>query len=103
DTRLTRMVLDQLAQRKDQGIALAMISHNHAQIAQVADDIIVMRHGEIVESGPTEQLQSNLQHDYTKQLLAAIPSGDARFAPLSQDATTEAGTFENFRHPADTR
>lgn len=103
DTRLTRMVLDQLAQLKDQGIALAMISHDLAQIAQVADDIIVMRHGEIVESGPTEQLLSNPQHDYTKQLLAAIPSGVARFAPLSQVATTEAGTFENFRHPADMR
>src|SRR5690625_2837613 len=103
DTRLTRMVLDQLAELRDQGIALAVISHDLAQIAQVADDIIVMRNGEIVESGPVEQLLTDPGHAYTKQLLAAIPSGVARFAPLSQVATTEAGTFENFRHPADTR
>lgn len=105
DTRLTRMVLDQLAELKDRGIALAMISHDLAQIAQVADDIIVMRHGEIVESGPTKQLLSDPQHDYTKQLLAAIPRGVARFAPLSQVATFDdtTATFENFKDPVDVR
>src|SRR5699024_9177241 len=41
DTRLTRMVLDQLNALKAQGIALAMISHDLAQIAQVADDVMV--------------------------------------------------------------
>ncbi|WP_022871472.1 ATP-binding cassette domain-containing protein [Yaniella halotolerans] len=105
DTRLTRMVLDQLAELKDRGIAFAMISHDLAQIAQVADDIIVMRHGEIVESGPTKQLLSDPQHDYTKQLLAAIPRGVARFAPLSQVATFDdtTATFENFKDPVDVR
>lgn len=103
DTRLTRMVLDQLAELKDRDIALAMISHDLAQIAQVADDIIVMRRGEIVESGPTKQLLSDPQHDYTKQLLAAIPRGVARYAPLSQVTTPEDTTasFENFTTPPD--
>lgn len=103
DTRLTRLVLDQLAALKDEGIALAMISHDLAQIAQVADNIIVMRHGEIVESGPTEQLLSNPQHAYTQQLLAAIPSGVPRFAPLTRDADTQTTTLENLKHPAKTR
>ena len=105
DTRLTRMVLDQLAELKDRGIALAMISHDLAQIAQVADDIIVMRHGEIVESGPTKHLLSNPQHDYTQQLLAAIPRGVARFAPLSQVPTANetTATFENISTTVDTR
>lgn len=103
DTRLTRMVLDQLADLKDQGIALAMISHDLAQIAQVADDIIVMRHGEIVESGPTEQLLANPVHDYTKQLLAAIPSGVDRFVPLTRDATTPTARLDNVQHPAKAR
>lgn len=84
DTRLTRLVLDHLAALTDQHIALAIISHDLAQIAQVADDIIVMRHGEIVESGPTETILSNPDHDYTKQLLAAIPSGVPRFVPLAR-------------------
>lgn len=82
DTRLTRLVLDELAELTQQGIALAIISHDLAQVAQVADEVIVMRHGEIVESGPTEQILYDPQHDYTKQLLAAIPTGVARFQPL---------------------
>lgn len=87
DTRLTRMVLDQLAELRDQGIALAVISHDLAQIAQVADDIIVMRNGEIVESGPVEQLLTDPGHAYTKQLLAAIPAGVPRFVPLTRSET----------------
>ena len=86
DTRLTRLVLDQLDELTEQGIALAIISHDLAQIAQVADEIIVMRHGAIVESGPTDQILHRPTHDYTKQLLAAIPAGVPRFVPLTRDA-----------------
>lgn len=93
DTRLTRLVLDQLAELKDQGVALAMISHDLAQIAQVADEIMVMRHGEIVESGPTDQILSTPSHAYTRQLLAAIPSGVPRFTPLTRALET-SGTAE---------
>ena len=89
DTRLTRLVLDQLAELTRQGIALVIISHDLAQIAQVADDVIVMRQGEIVESGPTEQILNNPRHDYTKQLLAAIPSGVPRFTPLTRSLNDE--------------
>ncbi|GAA4117262.1 ATP-binding cassette domain-containing protein [Enteractinococcus coprophilus] len=95
DTRLTRLVLDQLHELTTQGIALAIISHDLAQIAQVADEIIVMRHGEIVEAGLTDQILERPSHDYTKQLLAAVPAGVPRFVPLarevSQGATPQAG------------
>lgn len=90
DTRLTRLVLDQLVHFKQQGIAVAMISHDLAQVAQVADEIIVMRAGEIVESGPTQQILRHPEHAYTKQLLAAIPSGVPRFTPLVRSTTTSA-------------
>lgn len=95
DTRLTRLVLEQLAELKQQNIALAMISHDLAQIAQVADEILVMRHGQIVESGPTDQILSNPTHAYTKQLLAAIPSGVERFTPLARASTGQAPTLES--------
>lgn len=85
DTRLTRLVLDQLAELTERGIALAIISHDLAQIAQVADEIIVMRQGEIVEAGPTERILHQPTHDYTKQLLAAIPTGVPRFVPLTRE------------------
>lgn len=102
DTRLTRLVLDQLAQLKEQDIALAMISHDLAQIAQVADDIIVMRHGEIVESGTTETILSNPNHAYTQQLLAAIPSGVPRFTPLTRSTVAATTPSEQLQAP-DTR
>lgn len=89
DTRLTRLVLDELAELTRQGIALAIISHDLAQIAQVADEVIVMRDGEIVESGPTEHILHSPEHDYTKQLLAAIPSGVPRFTPLTRSTSVE--------------
>src|SRR5699024_9989107 len=66
DTRLTRMVLDQLAELTQQNIALAVISHDLAQIAHVADDIIVMRHGQIVEAGRAHDILSDPSHVYTQ-------------------------------------
>jgi peptide/nickel transport system ATP-binding protein len=41
----------------------------------MADDILVMNKGEIVERGTSDELYANPQHPYTKQLLAAIPRG----------------------------
>ena len=41
----------------------------------MADDILVMSRGEIVERGSAEDIYANPQHPYTKQLLAAIPRG----------------------------
>lgn len=92
DTRLTRLVLDELADLTRQGIALAIISHDLAQIAQVADEVMVMRHGEIVEFGSTEHILHNPRHDYTKQLLAAIPSGVPRFTPLTRSLDNHNAT-----------
>lgn len=89
DTRLTRLVLDQLQALKDQGIAVAMISHDLAQIAQVADEVIVMRSGKIVESGRTQQILQDPAHPYTQQLLAAIPAGVPRFVPLTRPAPAQ--------------
>ena len=83
DTRLTAVVLDQLNQIKHQNRAVLMISHDLAQVAQVADEIAVMRQGEIVESGPAGQILEDPQHEYTQMLLRAIPTGVPRRQPLS--------------------
>src|SRR5699024_2630145 len=101
-TRLTRMVLDQLAELTQQNIALAVISHDLAQIAHVADDIIVMRHGQIVEAGPTHDILSDPSHAYTQQLLGAVPRGGPRFVPLTKAA--KRSTRKTNREPiSDTR
>ena len=57
------------------GLTYVFISHDLAVVQFMADDILVMRRGEIVEQGTAESLYANPQHPYTQQLLAAIPRG----------------------------
>ncbi|MDU1412940.1 MAG: ABC transporter ATP-binding protein [Clostridium sp.] len=54
--------------------AIMLITHDLGVIAQMADDVIVMYSGKIVESAPIRELFSNPKHPYTKGLLASIPS-----------------------------
>lgn len=56
--------------------AIMLITHDLGVIAQMADDVIVMYSGKIVESAPVEELFKNPQHPYTRGLLASIPSLD---------------------------
>jgi peptide/nickel transport system ATP-binding protein len=56
------------------------ISHDLAVVKYMADDILVMNQGEIVERGDSAQIYANPRHPYTRQLLAAIPRGHAAVA-----------------------
>ena len=56
---------------REDGMGLLMITHDLAVVADMADRIIVMRKGEIVEQGATQSLLREMQHPYTKQLFAA--------------------------------
>ncbi len=53
------------------GMGLLMITHDLAVVADLADKIVVMRHGEVVEEGATESLLRNMQHPYTRMLFEA--------------------------------
>ncbi|WP_095588398.1 ABC transporter ATP-binding protein [Actibacterium ureilyticum] len=55
----------------DEGMALLLITHDLAVVADMADDLAVMRRGEIVEQGPTEQVFRTRQHPYTQALFDA--------------------------------
>jgi peptide/nickel transport system ATP-binding protein len=53
------------------GMGLLIITHDLAVVADLADRIVVMRHGEVVETGETDWLLHNMSHPYTRMLFAA--------------------------------
>ena len=67
-------LLNDLKQRLD--MALLLITHDLSVVRKMSDRVCVMTDGNLVEQGVSEQIFSNPQHDYTKHLLAAEPSGD---------------------------
>lgn len=62
-------LLDRL--QRDRGLTMLLVSHDLAVIASVADDVLVMRDGAIVEQGPTAQVLGTPRHPFTRELLAA--------------------------------
>jgi peptide/nickel transport system ATP-binding protein len=61
--------------QEELGLTYVFISHDLAVVKYMADDILVMNQGVIVERGTSEAIYSNPRHAYTRQLLAAIPRG----------------------------
>lgn len=55
------------------GMAILYISHDLASVAGICDRIAILHHGQIVESGSTEQVLLRPQHEYTQRLMAAMP------------------------------
>lgn len=56
------------------GIAYLFIAHDLALVGEIADEVLVMNRGEIVERGKPDAVYSNPQHEYTRTLLAAVPA-----------------------------
>lgn len=69
----------------ENGAAVLLITHNLGLVAQYSDFVNVMYAGEIVESGPVEEVLSSPRHPYTKGLLAAVPRLDAPKNALLSD------------------
>jgi peptide/nickel transport system ATP-binding protein len=64
--------------RKQMNLAMLFITHDMRVAAQVCHRVMVMRHGKVVEQGPTRDIFAAPSSDYTRALLAAIPGRQAR-------------------------
>ncbi len=85
DVTIQAQILTLLADlQKRFGMAIVLITHDLGVVKHVADRVAVMRKGEIVEQGTRDEIFGHAQHDYTKMLLAAEPSGTK--APPPTDA-----------------
>ncbi|WP_103340792.1 dipeptide ABC transporter ATP-binding protein [Amycolatopsis sp. CA-126428] len=74
DVSVQAQVLNLLADLQTRhGVAYLFITHDLAVVRSVAHDIAVMRHGQLVETGPAERIYEDPQHEYTRSLLAAAP------------------------------
>jgi oligopeptide/dipeptide ABC transporter ATP-binding protein len=69
--------------RVDLEMAIVFVSHDLAVLAELCDRLVVMYAGQVLETGPTDQVLGNPEHPYTAGLLAAIPSLDRIDADLA--------------------
>ena len=90
DVSIRAQVLNLLVDlQQAMGVAYVFISHDLGVVRHVADEVMVMYLGQVVEIGPVEQIYGQAAHPYTRALLSAVPSMDpanrTQKSPLSGD------------------
>ncbi|MFT4192761.1 MAG: ABC transporter ATP-binding protein [Comamonas sp.] len=90
DMTVQKQILDLLKQRRALGNALLLISHDLAVVGELADRVLVMKDGRVVEQGATRDILIAPRHPYTRQLLQAVPSAGSRGWRLSPPETARA-------------
>jgi peptide/nickel transport system ATP-binding protein len=58
--------------QQSHGMAVMFITHDMGVVAEIADQVIVMRNGKVVETGPVDQIFHAAQHPYTKMLIGSV-------------------------------
>ena len=91
DVTVQAEILDLLRQLASEGVAVLLITHDMGVVADVADAVAVMRHGRIIERGDVRTIFASPSHDYTRQLLAAVPRLNSLRGGAGSGADTGAG------------
>jgi oligopeptide/dipeptide ABC transporter ATP-binding protein len=79
---------------RERRMALAIVTHDMGVIAALADEVLVMRQGRVVEHAAAQELFDAPRHEYTRSLLAATPRMDAALPPVpAKPATGEAAAL----------
>jgi peptide/nickel transport system ATP-binding protein len=90
DVSVQAQVLNLLKDLQEQlGLAYVFISHDLAVVRFMADEVLVMKDGRVLEHRPTEALLAQPHDDYTRRLIGAVPRG--RAAPLAAAGAARAG------------
>ena len=90
DVTIQAQILELMHELRDRlGMALLLITHDLGIVRRLADRVCVMTQGEIVETGPSEEIFTHPQHAYTRHLLAAEPKGRAVPADPAAPALVE--------------
>jgi peptide/nickel transport system permease protein len=83
DATIQAQILDLLADLRQEGrLSLIFITHNLGIVAEIADRVVVMYAGCVVEQGPVAQVFAAPLHPYTRALLAAVPRDDMTPVPI---------------------
>jgi peptide/nickel transport system ATP-binding protein len=94
DVTVQAQVLVQLERMKERGASVVLISHDLSVVARLADHILVMRGGEVLEQGPIGEVLGAPQHDYTRALIAAVPSEATRGRALTPGTEVTAAPVD---------
>jgi peptide/nickel transport system ATP-binding protein len=79
--QILELIKDLQARR---GTGVLFITHDFGVVAEIADRVVVMQRGRVVEEGPAEEVLRHPRHDYTRMLIGAVPSLD----PAPREAVT---------------
>ncbi|MEV6274179.1 ABC transporter ATP-binding protein [Nocardia sp. NPDC051832] len=90
DVTVQAEILELLRDLRDRiGSAIVLITHNMGVVADLADRVVVMWNGKVVETAPVDELFANPREEYTRKLLAAVPHLGARKEPSGPVQVTE--------------
>ena len=100
DVTVQAQVLGVLRQLRDAGTAILLISHDLAVVSQLADEVLVMHGGRVVERGDRAAVLSAPQHQHTRDLLAAVATSKVTPArPQADPVVVARGLRKTYRLP----